>query len=138
MGKEKIIPLFAMTVLLIGIFSTLYVHATNSLIGTTGNYITLNNVQYRTTDLFETFTPLTIQTDDGEKTGIPLEEIIIFAGVSCPSCHTYYIIAADEYQQTVTWETMQTGIFTKDQRVYFPGLAHSFWVRNVIEIEVES
>lgn len=97
----------------------------------------INNVQYSKTEFFKILNPLTIYTDDGEKTGIPLDELIIFAGVSCPSCHEYCIIAADGYQQTVTWETMQTGIFTQDHRVYFPEFAHSFWVRNVIKIEMK-
>ncbi len=137
MGKEKIIPFFAMAVLLIGTFSTLYVHATQSSLAATGNSIKINNVEYSITDFFNTFTPITIQTDDGNKTGILLQELIIFTGVSCPTCYNYYIIAADGYRQTVSWENMQTGIFTEDHRVYFPGLAHSFWVRNVVEIEVK-
>ncbi len=137
MSKEKIIPLFAIAILLIGTISTLYVHAANSSIAATGNNIMINNVQYSTIEFFEIFNSRVIQTDDGEKTGIPLDELIIFTAVSCPPCNEYRIIAADGYQQTVNWEMMQTGILTEDHRVFFPGLAHSFWVRNVVKIEMK-
>ena len=137
MNKEKIIPFLAMAVLLIGTFSTLYVHATQSSTLSTGNSIIINDVEYNTEQFFDLFASTTIQTDDGEKTGISLNELIGFTGISCPSCHDYCIIAADGYQQTVTWENMQKGIFTEENRVYFPGLAHTFWVRNIVEIEVK-
>lgn len=137
MSKEDIIPFLAMGLLLIGTFSTIYVHATTPSIELIDKTIIINNAQYNTNELFNSITLSIIQTDDGEKVGIPLKELIVFAGVICPSCHKYSIIAVDGYQQIVSWDTFQTGIFTLEHRVYFPELAHSFWVRNVIEIEVK-
>ena len=32
---------------------------------------------------------------------------------------------------------LKTGILTDYSRVYFPNTAHTFWVRDVIEIEVK-
>jgi len=136
MNKEKIIPFFAIAVLLVAMASTVYVQATQSQYSSSDNII-IDDVEYDLDQFFDTITPITVTLDDEEKTGIPLAEMIISTGVTCPSCHNYFFIASDGYQQTVTWENMESGIFTEEQRVYFPGLAHSFWVRDVIEIEVK-
>jgi len=137
MDKEKIIPFLAMAILLIGTFSTAYVHITQSVGINNDTTIIINNVQYNIDTLFETYTLRTIQTDDGDYTGISLDELIINTDIPCPSCHQYTIIAIDGYKQTVSWKDIQNGILHEDQRVYFPDLAHSFWVRDVIEIEVK-
>ena len=78
-----------------------------------------------------------IETDEGEKTGIALDELIITVGVGCVNCHEYTIKAKDGYQQTVNWDILKTGILTDYGRVYFPDTAQTFWVRDVIEIEVK-
>jgi hypothetical protein len=137
MDKERIIPFVAMAVLLIGTFSTLYVHTTHSIGINDDTTIIINKVHYDLDTIFENYLPRTIQTDDGEYTGIALDELVINTGISCPSCHQYTHIASDGYKQTVSWKDMQQGVLSKDKRVYFPDLAHSFWVRDIIEIEVK-
>jgi len=143
MGKDKLIPILAMVVLLIGIVFTAYVHAMQAGHATDDEYLlTINGQTYSINQIFAEGEPCTITTDDGEKTGIALDQLIVLAGVECPSCHTYTIKALypHPYQQTVAWSTLQTGILTYDgdynARVYFPNLAHAFWVYNVEEIEV--
>jgi hypothetical protein len=133
MGKEKIFPIIAMFVLLIGIFSTIYVNANQVERDT----IKINGQNFTLNQIFSDGVELTIETDEGEKTGIALESIIISAGVGFTNCYDYTIKAKDGYQQTVSWDILKTGILTDYGRVFFPDTAHSFWVRDVIEIEVK-
>lgn len=133
MGKEKLIPILAMSVLLIGISSAIYVHATQ----VNKDTISINGHEYTINQLFSMGTLRTIKTDDGEKTGAALDELMSKVGVSCLSCHNYVIKAKDRYQQTVSWDIMKTGILTDYGRVYFPDTAHAFWVHDVVEIEVK-
>ena len=135
-GKEKLIPLLAMTVLLVGAFSSVYVHATQIEEASDGNTITINGQLYSIDDLFSKIKQKTIETDDGKKQGIALDELIIYTGVGCPTCHEYKIVSKDKYQQTVTWEDMQLGVLTNDNRVFFPNLAHAFWIYDIVKIEV--
>ena len=72
---------------------------------------------------------------------------LIIIGVMNPISvdeHIYYvyehnkdIAMKDGYTQTIPWDIMQTGSINKESRVFFPNTAHSFWVRDVIEIEVK-
>ena len=139
-GKEKIIPILAMAVLIIGIISTIYVNANENKEELQEKIIIINGNQYSFTELNNLFQNITIETDDGEKIGLPLEKIILFSGVNCPTCNRYTFIARDPYQQTALWKDIKTGILTFDNehkiRVYFPNLAHTFWIYNLKEIEV--
>jgi len=141
-GKEKIIPILAMAVLVIGIISTIYVNANENNQRPAGALIIINENQYSFNELNEIFQNITIKTDDGNKIGIPLEKIIPFSEVKCPSCNSYTFKASDSYQQTAFWKDVKTGVLTYDEeyniRVYFSNLAHTFWVYNLIEIEVNS
>ncbi len=136
--RKNIIPFLAMTVLIIGSISTLYVHANQSLQTVNADSIIINDDPFQLQQLFTTYSNTTIETDDGIKTGIVLSEIITSLNLNCPSCHRYLIKASDGYQQTVDWNDMQQGILSNEKRVYFPHLAHAFWVRDVTEIEVQN
>jgi hypothetical protein len=133
MGKEKTIPIIAMIILLVGIFSTLYVHATQ----VNKDTILINEKEYTIEHLFLIGAKKTIQTDEGEKYGVSLEDLILKTSIDCSKCHEYTIKAKDGYQQTIPWNIMKTGVLTKEVRVFFPDTAHSFWVRDVVEIEVK-
>lgn len=143
MGKEKIIPILAMIVVVIGVTSSLYVYAQESELEkqrekyNQENIITIDNLEYNLEELFTLIDNKTVIADDEKIAGIALDGLIIYTDIECPSCHEYTFKASDNYQQTVTWEMMQTGILTDYNRVIFPETAHSFWVRNVIEIEVK-
>lgn len=132
-GKEKIIPILAISVLLLGVFSALFVNATQIDKET----ININGNEYSIDQLFSMCNSRSIETDEGEKTGIALDDLILKVGVSCPTCHNYIIKAEDKYQQTFSWDILKTGVLTDYSRVYFPDTAHTFWIRNVIEIEVK-
>jgi len=133
-GKEKIIPILAIAVLLVGTFSTFYVHA-NKIDGEKDT-ITINNQKFTIKELLESVEFKTIELDERNISGLALDKLIIFSNVNCPSCHKYTIIADDSYQKTVNWEDMKKGILTDYKRTYFKDKAHAFWIYNVIEIEV--
>lgn len=141
-GKEKLIPVLAIIVILIGISCSLYVNAKELELekkysgSNQESIINIANQDYDLNELFSIIQVKTIQTDEEERIGLALDELIIYVGVSCLSCHEYTFKAKDGYQQTVKWENLETGVLTEEARVYFPGLAHAFWVRNIVEIEV--
>ncbi len=135
--KQNIIPFLAMIILIIGSISTLYVHANQSSQSENLEIIIINNHSFEIQTLFEMFSNTTIETDDGEKTGILLSEILLSTDIDCPSCSSYIIKASDGYQQTVNWDDIQQGILTMEKRSYFPHLAHAFWVRDIVQIEVK-
>ncbi len=132
LGKEKIIPIIAICLLLVGTSSAIYVHDTQIDKDT----IKINGDEYTINQIFDIGSIKTIDTDDGKKTGIGLEDLIYKLGVNCPECHLYIIKANDKYQQTVSWDILKTGILTDYQRVFFPDTAHYLWVSTIIEIEV--
>lgn len=132
MEKKKAIPIFAVFLLLIGTFSAIYVHATQIDKDT----ITINGQEYTIDQIFSSAESKTIETDEGIKSGVSLEDLMIKVGISCTSCSKYTFKAKDGYQQTVDFETLKSGILTDYNRAYFPNTAHALWVRDVIEIEV--
>ena len=133
MGKEKLLPVLAIAVLLMGCLSALYVNA----IELDSNTIKIKNVEYTINQIFSLAKTKTIITDDGKKTGVALDDLIINSGNKCLSCNKYTFKSKDGYQQTVTWDYLKKGVLTKENRVYFSNTAHAFWVKDVIEIEVE-
>jgi len=133
MGKEKIISIFAILLLLVGTSSAVYVEVNK--ISTAS--IKINGQEYSIEELFNLGEIITIDTDEGEKIGVSIESMIIKSNIGCPPCFIYIIKGADGFQQTVEWEIMKTGILTDYPRVYFPDTAHKFWVKGVYEIEVK-
>jgi len=133
MGKEKIIPILALIVILISGTSTAYVYVTQIDKDT----ITVNGQEYSVEQIFYMGVQKTIQTVEGEKKGIFLEDLIHKVGVGCPSCHEYTIKGKDGYQKTVNWDIMKTGVLTDDKRVFFSDKPKAFWVSDIIEIEVK-
>ena len=132
MGKEKLLPVFAIIVLILGCFSSLYVNTTEGYSKT----IKIDDEEYTISQIFNLANTRTIITDEGEKTGAALDELIINTIGKCSSCNAYTFKSKDNYQQTVPWDYLQKGVFTDDNRIYFSDTAHSFWVKDIVEIEV--
>ena len=132
MGKERIIPISAIVILLIAGFSSIYVYANN----VDKETISLYGNEYTIDEIFALAEERTIETSEGEKSGVALDDLILKAGVSCPPCHEYTITAKDSYQQTVDWIIFQTGILSDSGGVFFPDTPKKFWVEDVVEIEV--
>jgi len=133
MGKEKIIPILAIIVLIISGTATAYVYSTQIDKDT----ISINDEEYTIDQLFYLAETKTIETVDGEKTGASLEELIPKMGIACPSCYEYTIKAADGYEKTVSWDILRTGVLSDIKKVFFPDTPKAFWVGNIIEIEVK-
>ena len=136
MGKEKIIPIFAMVLLLIGTFSTLYVHALSQNKVVEEGDILINDQTYSFEEIFSKYEEKTITTEEGKKTGIALDKLIMENYEGCYSCKSYLIEGEDGYKKTVDWSMIQKGIINDEGRVFFPDSAHAFWVRDVVKIEV--
>jgi len=136
MGKDKLIPIIAMILLLIGISASIYVHAIQNTTLINSDTIKINGKEYAIDQIFNQTEKKTITTDEGEITGISLEDLMNNVGIKCTSCSKYTFKAKDGYQQTVDYKTLKTGILTNERRVIFPGTAHALWVQDVIEIEV--
>ena len=135
--QKSVIPYLAMIVLIIGIVSTIYVFANQNDRYYDPETLRINGESFDIDAIFNTYPNTTILTNDGEKTGVKLSGLLISTDISCPTCHTYTIKATDGYQQTVQWNDLENGVLTIQKRVYFRDLSYSFWVREVISIEVD-
>ena len=128
MGKDRVIPLFAMILLLIGCLSSLYVYA--NTIDT--HTITINNKVF-------TYAQLAVHTNTRiieSNEGFALDDLINNSGVTEPTHHEYVIIGADGYQKTVQWNHLQNGLLTPEGQVIFSDLAKAFRVMDVVMIKV--
>lgn len=132
--KGKIIHILAISVIIIGIISTILVNANQEEENPTE--IIINHNLFDLKMIFSNINETQINTDEGFNKGISLGELINYTGEICPSCFKYRLIGSDGYKQTVNWNDMKNGIFTYEKVAIFPHLAHSFWVRDIIEIEV--
>jgi len=133
MGKEKLIPIVALSLLLVGVGSSIYVYATQ----VDADTITIYDQQYTIDQIFFIAEPRTIETSDEEKfSGVALDDLMMKAGVGCLSCYTYTFIGSDAYAKTVTGENLQNGLLTRDKMVVFSDLPKAFRVRDIVEIEV--
>jgi hypothetical protein len=128
MGKQRTLPLFAITLLLLGSLATLYVHANTTHTQT----ITINNQEFSYEQIQTNTKPRTIDT----YTGIALDDFIQKSGITKPPTHNYLIIGSDGYQKTVQWTHLTTGLLTPEGEVIFSTLPKAFRVKNVIQIEV--
>lgn len=130
MGKDRLIPIFALLILLIGSISSIYVYATQ----TTTNTLLVNGQHYTIDQLFSLTKPQTV--NDSQYTGIALDDLMQKTGVSDPEQHQYTLKASDGYEKTVTWENMKNGLLTKDRESIFSDLPKAFHVKDIIAIEV--
>ena len=129
MGKEKLIPIFAVAVLFIGSLSSIYVYATQI----NSEYIDINGQEYTVDQLFFIGEERTIETF----LGIALDTLMMKIGIPEPEKHEYTIIASDGYQKTVKWENMKNGILTEEGQSIFSDLAKAFRIKDIVKIEVK-
>jgi len=133
MGKEKIIPIFALLILLIGSMSALYVYATT----TNATTLTINGASYTINQLFSMGKQKSFEADGKIYTGVALDDLIIKTGVRNSESHTYTFIGNDGFQKTVKWDNMKNGLLTKEGQSIFSDLPKAFRVKNIVAIEVE-
>ena len=73
-------------------------------------------------------------------TGWSLSDIINYTEVASPETLSYKITAADDYNKTVSWTDMQSGILVDagadGAMTFFPELSKKYWVKEVVSIEL--
>jgi len=130
MGKDRLLPIFALFILLTASASSLYVYATQ----TTTDMVLINEQDYTIDQLFLLASPRSL--NDSEYSGIALDDLMVKIGISYPYQHTYTLKGADGYEKTVTWENMKNGVLTKDRMSVFSDLPKAFRVKDIVTIEV--
>ena len=131
MGKDQVLPLLALLMLLTASSTSLYVYATETTIYT----ILVNNQEYSIDQLFS-FT-VSRSFHELNYSGIALDDLMVKTGVINPDQHTYTLRGADGYEKTVTWENMKNGLLTKNQVSVFSDLPKAFRVKDIVTIEVK-
>jgi hypothetical protein len=131
MGKDRLLPIFALLILLTASTSSLYVYATQ----TTTDTLLINGQDYTIDQLFSLVKPRIF--NDSQYTGIALDDLMVKTGVSHPEEHTYTLRGSDGYEKTVTWENMKNGLLTKDRESIFSDLPKAYRVKDIVTIEVK-
>lgn len=131
MGKDRLLPIFALLILLIGSVSSIYVYATQA----TTDTLLVNRQHYTMDQLFSLTKPRTF--NESQYSGIALDDLMLKTGVSHPEQHTYTLKGVDGYEKTVTWENMKNGLLTKESESVFSDLPKAFRVKDIITIEVK-
>jgi len=131
MGKDRLLPIFALLILLIGSVSSIYVYATQA----TTNTLLVNGQHYTMDQLFSLAQPRSF--NESQYSGIALDDLMLKTGVVHPEQHTYTLKGADGYEKTVTWENMKNGLLMKDKESVFSDLPKAFRVKDIITIEVK-
>ena len=120
----------AVVLLSLGIGSRIYLYVSHP--SKEGETILVANEKLFLDRLFKTVESETIE----EYRGVPLETVIIQAGIKAPEQHTYVLSAADGYQKTVAWEDLRQGLLLREGRVVLPSLPKQYWIKNLARIEV--
>jgi hypothetical protein len=128
MGKDQLIPIFALLILLIGSVSSIYVYATQA----TTNTLLVNGQHYTIDQIFTLTKPRIVNNS----TGIALDDLMLKTGVSEPEQHRYTLKGSDGYEKTVTWENLKNGLLTKECESIFSDLPKAFHVKDIVTIEV--
>lgn len=131
MGKDRLLPIFALIILLTASASSLYVYATK----TTSDSVLVNGQQYTIDQLFS-FTQRRA-FNESQYSGIALDDLLLKTGVSHPEDHAYTLRGADGYEKTVTWQNMKNGLLTQNRESIFSDLPKAFRVKDIITIEVK-
>jgi hypothetical protein len=131
MGKDRLLPIFALLILITACASSLFVYATQ----TTSDTVLINGQHYTIDQLFLLAAPRTL--NDSQYSGIALDDLMLKTGIAYPEQHTYTLKAADGYEKTVIWENMKNGVLTKERESAFSDLPKAFRVKDIIEIEVK-
>jgi hypothetical protein len=131
MGKDRLLPIIALLILLIGSVSSIYVYTTQATTST----MLVNGQRYTIDQLFSLTQPRAF--NESQYSGIALDDLMLKTGVAHPEQHTYTLKGADGYEKTVTWENMKNGLLTKASESIFSDLPKAFRVKDIITIEVK-
>lgn len=135
-GKEKRILIASILLIILGLLSNLYINLAKE--EKRGGIIEIDGKEIYLKDIFNRYELVEIRNNITGKAyvGIPLEHLIMSAGVKDPENHEYTIVGSDGYKKTVTWDNILQGVLTKERRVAFKALPKAFMVKDVVRIEV--
>lgn len=131
MGKDRLLPLLALSILFIASSSSLYVYATQ----TTTDTVLINAQHYTINQLFALAEHRVL--NDSQYRGIALDDLMVKTGISHPEQYQYTLKAADGYEKTVTWQNMKNGLLTMNRESVFSDLPKAFRVKDIVSIEVK-
>jgi len=132
---ERLVPLVAACLLLLGTLSTIYVTSFQGRESTA--YIEVNGVAVSIDRLYAAYGEQSLETSIGEThAGIAFTDLAGEAGIADPAAHVYRIIASDGYSKEVAWKYVQSSIITREKRIIFAELPQQYWVRDIVEIKV--
>jgi len=135
MRVERFVPAIAILLLIVGIFSTVYVQSLQER--TDGEYVKINGERFTSNEIQKCSEKKIKASEGGEYTGISLADMINKSGVKDPETHKYKIIGSDGYSKTVEWEYVKNGVFlVEEKKAVFSDLPKQFWVRDIVEIKV--
>lgn len=129
-NRKVVFFLVAVILLSLGIGSRIYLYVSHPSKGE--ETILVADEKLFLDQLFKIVKSETIE----EYRGVPLEAVIIQAGIKAPEQHTYILSAAGGYQKTVTWEDLQQGLLLREGRAVLPSLPKQYWIKNLARIEV--
>ena len=89
MGKERIIPVIALCILLLSVGATAYVYTTQA----DASFISINNQDYTIDQLFSIADARSF--DDIDFSGIALDDLIKKVGIAAPETHDYTLVGDD-------------------------------------------
>ena len=101
--------------------------------------LVVNGVEYPWNSIFSDFEIVEFTAAGNDRAGIPLDALLLDAGVENPESHSYRFTGLDGYtgQKDFSWDDIQKGFLIEEQhRAVFPEYTQSFWVRDLASIEV--
>ena len=88
--------------------------------------LVIDGIEYSWTTIFSGNETVDFTASGDDYSGIPVNEIILTAGVENPEDYEYKFIGLDGYQKDVTWEDVQNGFLVEDQHIIvFPHMTRS-------------
>jgi hypothetical protein len=104
----------------------------------TTDTISVGGTNIRITTLFKEYEEQLLKTSVGEThIGIPVSQILDYAGVITPIENQYVLIAADGYSKEMRYDYIKKSLLTQEGRIVFADLPKQFWVRDIVEIRVK-
>ena len=99
--------------------------------------VVVNDIEYEWNTILSDFDMSDFTTDDGVQQGVLVSNVILDTGLENPENYEYRITGIDGYQKDITWDDVQNSFFVEeDHIIILPHMTRSFWVKNLVSIEV--
>ena len=99
--------------------------------------IIIGETEFMWDEIFEDYDVVSFIANENEYEGVLLSSLIIDSGIVDHESAEYAVTGIDGYQKNVGWESIDGGYLILDEhRTVFPELTESYWVTDVVTIEV--